>query len=67
MTKAEKWLIAKAVNRYLNEIKKQDIFKKRLLPLIHDFCGKKTKVILQDIRSLLLDWMDELDEFLVNL
>lgn len=66
MNKAEKWLIAKAVNRYLNKIQKKDVFKNRILPLIKDFAGGKTKVILLDIKALLLDWVDEIEQFLTK-
>ena len=67
MNKAEKWLIAKAINRYLNEVEKENIFKNRILPLIQDFAGKKTRNILEDIKELFLDWVGEIDEFIKTL
>ena len=67
MNAAEKWLIAKAVNRYLKDVREKDVFKYRILPLIQDFAGNKTKVILQDIKILFMDWINEIDEFLKKL
>lgn len=67
MTRAEQWLMAKVITRYFKDVQNKDVMKKRLLPLVKDFAGKQTKKILCDIRSLLIDWMGEIDEFLETL
>jgi len=64
MNRAEQWLMAKAITRYFRDVQNKDVMKKRILPLIKDFAGRQTKKILSDMKSLLLDWIGEIDEFL---
>jgi len=67
MNKAEQWIIAKVITRYFRDIRNKDVFKNRILPLIKDFAGKKTKSIALDMRANFVDWVGEINAFLKEL